>query len=167
MGLDVISMEAIDVPPDDPFQWSMDGVSRSDIYILLIGGCGGSLAYGGIGLEGMGTFTHWELKASRHHTVRQFHYRIHRPFSDTHLLELNSKESQEYHQTLGMQDANYWFPEYILTIGRKIDDVYSVAELLEKVTADLQRSLWRVYLRRLSPRWLLSKGHRVRKHGAL
>lgn len=153
-GYQVACMEDLRRPPEDPFRWSVDTVASSDIYVLLIGERGGGLAYGGIGFEGMGTYTHWELKWSRHYTVRQFQYRLHRPFPDAERLEMDTEETGAYERTLALRDENYWFAKYIWQVGRKIDDVYTAEELLQRVVADIKGSVWRVYLRRASPaRW--------------
>jgi Domain of unknown function (DUF4062) len=154
-GFGVTCMEDLDRMPNDPFRWSVDTVAKSDIYVLLIGERGGSLAYGGIGFEGMATYTHWELKWSRQYTARQLHYRLHRPFPDVARLNIGPEEMQEYEGTLAQRDENYWLAKYIWNIGRKIEDVYSATDLLHRVLFDVKSSVWRVYLRRASPaRWM-------------
>ena len=153
-GFEVACMEDLDRMPDDPFRWSVDTVAKSDIYVLLIGERGGSLAYGGIGLEGTATYTHWELKWSRHCTVRQLHYRLHRPFPDVARLSIAPAEMAEYERTLADLDENYWLAKYIWNIGRRVQDVYTADDLLTRVLAEVKRSVWRAYLWRALPaRW--------------
>jgi hypothetical protein len=66
---------------------------------------------------------------------------------------LSPAELEEYEQTLAKRDENYWFAEYIWKIGRKIDDVYTVGNLLDKVATDVKRAMWCVYLNRPSSFW--------------
>lgn len=130
-GFKVLMME--DHPNvTNTFRWSVDTIREADIYILLFANSAGTVTStkGIPGPKFEMPYVYWEAKWSRHYTVRQFFYQLHRPFPDENILISHPDERKEYKESLNFASSSNSFspqPSYI----RGVEELLISIQLLK------------------------------------